>query len=151
MASSRSSRAIACRSCRAHAEGLRRRARDLDVERGCQLDRSGSSIARGNENNEHQPDGTYYLGEGSVDGYAVVNLNARYALTNRVQILGQVNNLFDRQYATGAQFGPAGFDANGIFVSRPLPAINGEFPIRHTTFLAAGSPLRGWLSLRVRF
>ena len=31
-----------------------------------------SSYARGNENNRHEPDGTYYLGSGSVPGYAVV-------------------------------------------------------------------------------
>ena len=39
---------------------------------------SGGSYARGNENNLHEPDGTYYLGEGAVDGYAIVNLGARY-------------------------------------------------------------------------
>ena len=37
---------------------------------------SSSSFARGNENNQHQPDGTYYLGPGSTAGYAVVNLGA---------------------------------------------------------------------------
>ena len=31
------------------------------------------SFARGNENNEHEPDGTYYLNEGTSPGYAVVN------------------------------------------------------------------------------
>ena len=35
-----------------------------------------SSYARGNENNLHQPDGTYYLGPGTAPGYAVVNLGA---------------------------------------------------------------------------
>jgi hypothetical protein len=33
----------------------------------------GSSYARGNENNRHEPDGTSYLGEGAVDGYGIVN------------------------------------------------------------------------------
>ena len=42
---------------------------------------SGGSYARGNENNLHEPDGTYYLGDGTVDGYAIVNLGARFALT----------------------------------------------------------------------
>ncbi len=112
---------------------------------------SGSSYARGNENNRHEADDTYYLGEGSVDGYAIVNLGARYALTRRVQLIGQVNNLFDRQYATGAQLGPAGFTESGTFVARPLPAINGEFPVRQTTFLAAGAPLRAWIGVRLHF
>jgi len=112
---------------------------------------AGSSYARGNENNDHEPDGTYYLGEGTVDGYAIVSLGGRYALTDKVQIVGQVNNLFDKVYATGAQLGPAAFTAAGTFIARPLPAIDGEFPVRHTTFLAAGAPLRGWVGLRVGF
>jgi outer membrane receptor protein involved in Fe transport len=112
---------------------------------------AGGSYARGNENNEHEPDGTYYLGEGFVEGYAILNLGGRFALTEKIQVIGQVNNLFDREYATGAQLGPAGFTADGTFIARPLPAVDGEFPLRHTTFLAAGAPLRGWIGLRVRF
>jgi outer membrane receptor protein involved in Fe transport len=112
---------------------------------------AGSSFARGNENNRHEPDGTYYLGEGTADGYAIVNLGVRYALTSRLQAIAQVNNLFDQEYATGAQLGPAGFTETGTFVARPLPAINGEFPIRHTTFLAVGAPRRAWIGARLRF
>jgi outer membrane receptor protein involved in Fe transport len=112
---------------------------------------AGSSFARGNENNSHEPDGTYYLGEGTVDGYAIVNLGARYGLTSRLQLIAQVNNLFDQEYATGAQLGPAGFTESGTFIARPLPAINGEFPVRHTTFLAVGGPRRAWIGARLRF
>jgi outer membrane receptor protein involved in Fe transport len=111
----------------------------------------GGSYARGNENNRHEPDGTYYLGDGAVDGYAVVNLGARFALSQQLQLIGQVNNLFDRQYATGAQLGPAGFTASGTFVARSLPAINGEFPVPQTTFLAAGAPVRAWIGARLHF
>jgi outer membrane receptor protein involved in Fe transport len=112
---------------------------------------SGGSYARGNENNLHEPDGTYYSGEGVVDGYAVVNLGARYSLTSHVQLIGQVNNLFDTQYATGAQLGPAGFTDSGTFVARSLPPINGQFPVPQTTFLAAGAPLRAWIGARLHF
>jgi outer membrane receptor protein involved in Fe transport len=112
---------------------------------------TGSSFARGNENNDHEPDGTYYLGEGAVDGYAVVNLGATFAVSEHIQVVGKVNNLFDREYATGAQLGPAGFTAAGTYIARPLPAIDGEFPVRHTTFLAPGAPLRGWVGARIRF
>jgi outer membrane receptor protein involved in Fe transport len=112
---------------------------------------TSSSFARGNENNEHEPDGTYYLGEGSVDGFAIVNLGGRYDLTSHLQIIGQINNLFDQEYATGAQLGPAGFTESGTFIARPLPAIDGEFPVRHTTFLAVGAPRRAWIGARVRF
>ncbi len=112
---------------------------------------AGSSFARGNENNAHDPDGVYYVGSGTVDGYAIVNLGARYAVTSRLQVIAQVNNLFDQEYATGAQLGPAGFTDAGTFIARPLPAINGEFPVRHTTFLAVGAPRRAWLGARLRF
>ena len=99
----------------------------------------------------HEPDGTYYLGAGTVDGYAVVNLGGRYRLTPWLQLLAQVNNLFDRRYSTGAQLGPTGFTEAGAFIARPLPAINGEFPVRHTTFLAPGAPARAWIGTRIRF
>jgi outer membrane receptor protein involved in Fe transport len=112
---------------------------------------AGRSFARGNENNLHEPDGVYYLGEGTADGYGVVNLGARFALTPRLQLVAQVNNLFDTEYATGAQLGPAGFTESGTFVARPLPAIDGEFPVRHTTFLAVGAPRRAWVGVRARF
>ena len=42
------------------------------------------SFARGNENNLYQPDGTYYLGQGSSPGYGVVNLSARYQVGRRL-------------------------------------------------------------------
>ena len=101
---------------------------------------SGGSYARGNENNLHEPDGTYYLGEGNVDGYAIVNLGARYALTRAAAAdrAGQQSvrsPVRDRRAA-----GPAGFTESGTFVAPPLPAINGEFPVPQTTFLAAGAP-----------
>ena len=66
-------------------------------------------------------------------------------------MIGQVNNLFDREYATAAQLGPAGFTAAGNFIARPFPAVDGEFPGRHTTFLAPGAPLRAWAGVELRF
>jgi outer membrane receptor protein involved in Fe transport len=112
---------------------------------------AGSSFARGNENNLHEPDGTYYLGEGTSDGYAIVNLGGRYALTSKLQVIAQVNNLLDTDYSTGAQLGPSAFTEGGRFIARPLPAINGEFPVQQTTFLAVGAPRRAWIGARLRF
>jgi outer membrane receptor protein involved in Fe transport len=110
-----------------------------------------SSFARGNENNQHQPDGTYYLGEGAVPGYAVVNAGAGYRVTPWLQIITQVTNLFNREFYTAGQLGPLGFTDSGTFVARPLPAIAGEFPVRQSTFLAPGAPARAWVGTRVRF
>jgi outer membrane receptor protein involved in Fe transport len=105
-------------------------------------------IARGNEDNAHQPDGTYYLGPGSSPAYAVVNAGARYGLTRWLQLVAQVNNIFDRRYYSAAQLGPTGLTAAGTFVARPLPAINGEFPVVHSTFYAPGAPTSFWLGVR---
>ncbi len=120
---------------------------DLDVN----VVAAGAALARGNENGGHEPDGTYYLGSGSVGGYAVVNLSARYALTSRFALVAQVTNVFDRRYATAAQLGPAGFGTDGAFTARPFPAVDGEYPLRHTTFLAPGAPRRAWAGIRARF
>ena len=119
----------------------------LDVD----LQAASSSLARGNENNLHEPDGTYYLGPGSVPGYAVVNLGAGYQLTSWVQIVSQVTNLFDRKYYSAGQLGPFGFTDTGNFIARPLPPIDGEFPVRHATFYAPGAPVRMWFGTRLKF
>ncbi len=80
---------------------------------------SSSSYARGNENNLHQADGTYYLGPGTSPGYAIVNLGARYQVHRRLDLFVRINNLFDRQYDTAAQLGPTGFTDTGNFIARP--------------------------------
>ena len=110
---------------------------------------TSSSYARGNENNAHEPDGTYYLGSGTAPGYAVVNLGARYQMTPKIGILLQINNLFDRRYSSGAQLGANGFTDTGAFIARPFPAVGGEFPLRHGTFFAPGAPIAFWIGTRV--
>ena len=110
-----------------------------------------SAYARGNENNRHQADGTYYLGPGSSPGYSVVNLGATYRLRPWMQIVAQITNLFDRRYYTAAQLGALGFTNTGAFVARPFPAVGGEFPLRHATFYAPGAPIRMWIGTRFRF
>jgi len=132
---------------KAHGEIQATRRIDVNLE----LLAVGSSYARGNENNEHEPDGTYYLGEGRSDPYAIVNLGARVGITAWLQAIGQIDNLFNQKYSTGAQLGAAGITPAGTFIARPFPPVNGEFPIRHTTFLAPGAPIRGWIGARVHF
>jgi outer membrane receptor protein involved in Fe transport len=110
-----------------------------------------SSYARGNENNLHNADGTYYLGPGQSPGYAVVNLGARYQVHRNIELFVQINNLFDRKYYTAAQLGPTGFTSSGSFVARPFPAIDDEFPVQQTTFFAPGAPRGAWGGVRLRF
>ena len=107
----------------------------------------GGMYARGNENNQHQPDGDEHLGSGRTAGYAVFNANARYASSKNTQWMLNVMNLFDRRYATAGQLGPAAFSANGQqFVSYPPPDEK-----RHSMSVAPGAPRSVWLSMRHSF
>ena len=123
------------------------RALSLDVD----LIAMSGSYARGNENNRHEPDGAYYLGPGRTEPYAIVSLGGRFRVSHRLQVLAQVNNLLETRYETAAQLGPFGFTDTGTFIARPLPTINGEFPVRQTTFFAPGAPARAWGGLRLTF
>ena len=128
---------------------------DVDVTPRLALDlrsrRRVQLYARDNENNRHQPDGNYYLGAGTSPGYGVVNLGGRYRVVRWLEIIGQLNNVFDTHYYTAAQLGPSGFTSQGNFIARPLPAVNGEFPIQHTTFYTPGAPRLFWLGTRFKF
>lgn len=111
-----------------------------------------SSYARGNENNAYRPDGKYYLGPGVSPGYAVTNLQAHYDLTAKLQIVGRIDNVFNRHYYTAAQLATTGFTAQGNFIARPFaPYPDGNYPLQSVTFFAPGAPRRAWAELRVRF
>jgi len=109
------------------------------------------SYARGNENNMHQPDGRLFLGTGETPGYGVVNAGARYRVHRRLEFFVQVNNLLNRKYYSAAQLGPTAFSAEGNFIARPFPAVNGEFPLQNATFFAPGAPRGAWGGMRLRF
>ena len=110
------------------------------------------SLARGNENGGHQPDGEYYLGPGRSAGYAVFNLGAEYKPAAGLKFFAQVNNVFDRKYSTAAQLGATGFDGDGNFVAQPFPVnAEGERPLRHSTFFAPGAPRTVWVGVRYAF
>lgn len=109
----------------------------------------GSSFARGNENNQHQPDGTYYLGSGRSAGYAVLSLSADYRPAPKWTFFAQLNNVFDRKYSSAAQLGATAFDADGNFLARPFPAdANGDRPLQHSTFYSPGAPRSIWVGMR---
>ena len=108
-------------------------------------------FARGNENNAHEPDNTYYLGPGSTPAYGIVNIGVRYDLSKWLQLIAQFNNVFDSQYYTAAQLQGTGFTATGNYIARPFPAVAGEFPVQQATFYAPGAPATYWIGTRVRF
>ncbi len=119
---------------------------------GADVTAVGASFARGNENNAHQPDGTYYLGAGRSAGYAVLNLNGDWRPAKGLTVFAQVNNVLNHQYSSAAQLGSTGFDAKGNFVARPFAAdANGDRPLVKSTFYAPGAPRTFWVGLRYGF
>ena len=127
---------------------------DLDAAWSLGLDMSavGGSFARGNENNQHQSDGSYYLGPGRSAGYAVFNLSADYRPTPALKFFVQVNNVFSRRYNTASQLGAAAFDANGNFQARPFPVnADGDRPLQNSTFYAPGAPRSFVFGLKYTF
>ena len=108
---------------------------DLDV-----VGVAGSN-ARGNENGQHQPDGTYYLGPGRSGGYALAHLGGAYRPAKGLKLFAQVSNLFDRHYATASQLGVTAFDGNGHFQAQPFPALaDGTRSLQYATFYAPAAP-----------
>ena len=109
--------------------------------------------ARGNDNNLHQPDGVFSIGPGKTKGYAVFNLGGAYRVGSHLKLLVQVNNLFDKQYASAAQLGSTGFNAAGNFIARPFsgPIVGGERPALGATFYGPGAPRIFWAGVRYQF
>ncbi len=110
-------------------------------------------FARGNENNAHEPDGTYYLGAGKTAPFAVMNLGVEVRPRKGLSLFATVRNLLDKDYATAAQLGATAFDAQGQVVARPFagPVIDGERPLLNSTFFAPGAPRAIQVGGRVRF
>lgn len=114
---------------------------------------SGSYV-RGNENNDHQSGGLYQ-GGGEIGGYTVFNLSGAYQLTPAWRVFAQVNNLFDREYATAGMLGANPFDDNGVMRTDGA-AGNGTVNGRRSnsvgeTFVAPGAPRTAWLGVRWAF
>ena len=109
---------------------------------GADLVAMGGSNARGNENGLHQADGVAFLGPGRSAGYAVVNLHAEAKPARGWKVFAQLQNLFDRRYASASQLGPTAFDAAGNYQPSPL---------RNSTFFAPGAPRAFWAGARYAF
>jgi len=107
--------------------------------------------ARGNENGAHQSDGIYFLGSGRSGGYAVFDLGSSWDATPRLRVFAQVNNLFDRRYATASQLNATGLTAEGNFIARPFSAAGDNASVVHSTFYAPGAPRMLWAGLRYAF
>jgi iron complex outermembrane recepter protein len=71
-----------------------------------------------------------------AEGFAVADAHARYRLSERVSLVGQVTNLFDGQYSTFGVLGDASL-------------IDDDF--EQARFYSPGAPRAGWLGVEVKF
>lgn len=108
-------------------------------------------MARGNENGGHQPDGIYYVGSGRTGGYAVFDLGTAYEAAPRLRFFAQVDNLFDRRYATAAQLNATGLTPEGNFIARPFSASGDNATVVNAAFFAPGAPRTFRAGLRYAF
>ena len=125
------------------------------ITEGWSLDLDGQavagSLARGNENGEHQPDGVTTLGPGRSAGYGLLHAALHWQPRTGWRLSARVNNLLDRRYDTAAQLGVAAFNAQGQVDPRPAGAEADSGALRGSTFFAPGAPRQLSLSLRVAF
>jgi outer membrane receptor protein involved in Fe transport len=97
-------------------------------------------LARGNDNNRHQPDGVNFLGPGEIGGYALFNLNLDYKLDRGLQVFAKVSNVFGRRYAT------AGALRQNFFPGGNLAAPGAQV---NETFYAPGAPRALWVGIQL--
>ncbi|MGD9601557.1 MAG: TonB-dependent receptor [Gammaproteobacteria bacterium] len=118
-----------------------------------------SSYARGNENNDHQPGGTdadnsprprqrRYVGDGELSGFAIFNLDARVQLTPALAGFLQVDNLFDREFATAATLGLNSFTESRFGVRDAAGFNHNSNDWTHSQFIGPGAPRAVWVGLR---
>ena len=86
---------------------------------------TSGSVVRGDEGNQHA----------TLDGYAILNLHARYEPIKHVELWARVDNATDAHYETA---GALNFNA---FAD----------PIGVERFVAPGAPIAGFAGVRVRF
>jgi len=97
-------------------------------------------FARGNDNNQHQPDGANFQGPGEIGGYALLNLNLDYKLDRGLQVFAKLANVFDRRYATAAAL------RQNFFPGGNLAAPGAQ---TNETFYAPGAPRAFWVGIQL--
>ena len=93
------------------------------------------SYARGDENNQDAG--------GHVPGYVVLNLDGRWTVGRGFEVYGQVENVFDRKYATFGVLGRNLFDSP----DRTYAPENA----RSEQFRGPGLPFGAWVGVRYRW
>ena len=112
---------------------------------------------RGNENNDHatvtnsqtrqNADENVNEGPGKLAGYFTVNLDTTYNVGNGWKLYAKAINVFDRDYATGGQFGFSPFTG----LTTPDTGMDFAREGRAFSFLAPGAPRAAWIGVRYEF
>ncbi len=95
---------------------------------GATMTYASSTYMRGDESNDLS----------KVSGYTVFNMNARYEVTDNVQMWLKVDNVFDKEYSN-----------SGIRNFNSFPYDGGE--IEEERFLSPGAPRSAWVGIKVTF
>ena len=124
-----------------------------DWQLGADLQALAGSLARGNENNQHRPDGLIFLGQGRSPGYATLNLTGTWQLGKSLSLSAKLNNALDRRYTTAAVLGATPFSDSGRLDARQQGSyLNADgsrsYVVRQATFMAPGAPRMGHITLR---
>lgn len=102
---------------------------------GANLLLASSQFTRSDENNLDNG--------GTVAGYAVVNINARYEIIPGLELFTRINNVLNKNYANG-----------GILGSNFFPGGPGAFDpanARSELFVGPGAPIAGFVGIRYTF
>jgi outer membrane receptor protein involved in Fe transport len=99
---------------------------------GANMIYNSTQVLRGDESNQL----------GTVDGYAIFNLNSTYKINKTFKLFARVNNLFDTDYETFGLLGEADeiFDGSGATQA-----------FTDATFLGAGAPISGFVGMTISF
>jgi len=106
---------------------------------GVSVQAFSDTYARGDENNQDI--------NGTVPGYAVVNLDAAYQWDDRLQFWARINNLFDEDYESFGVLGANFFTGAGFTYYDGTP---GAAP-RAEQFRGPGAPFGIWVGLTYAF
>jgi outer membrane receptor protein involved in Fe transport len=127
----------------------------LDYALGERWDVGGNLVAvsgsylHGNENNANRAGatnaaGSLILGSGWIPGYAVVNLQASFRLSNHAEVFARLANLFDREYATAGFLTRSSFTPNGSFIAD-------QANWSHEDAVSPAQPRAIWAGARLRW
>ena len=95
-----------------------------DLFLGGDLQYQGNQYARGDFANQY----------GTIGGYTVVNLNAKYLITKNIELFAMGRNIFNQHYGNYGQLGQNYFQGNSA-----------------TTFVGPGAPASGYAGIRVHW